>query len=39
MLGRPVLGQLQAGILPYIEINKKDDDRRGEFINAQKTIG
>ena len=30
---------LKAGILLYIVINKKDDDRRGAFINTQKTIG
>ena len=38
ILGRPVLGQLKAGILPYIMTDKKDDDRRGAFINAKKTI-
>ena len=39
ILGRPVLGQIKAGIHPFIVINKKDDDRRGVFKNAQKTIG
>ena len=39
ILGRPVLGQIKAGIHPCIVINKKDDDRRGAFKNAQKTIG
>ena len=36
------MGQLKAGILPYIVINKKKshaDDRRVAVINAQKTIG
>ena len=39
ILGRPVLGQIKAGIHPCIVIIKKDDDRRGAFKNAQKTIG
>ena len=33
ILGRPVLGQIKAGIHPCIVINKKDDDRRGAFKN------
>ena len=38
------MGQLKAGILPYIVIYKKIDDRRGAFLLfmyaqcAQKTI-
>ena len=32
------MGQLEAGILQYIVIYKKVDDRCGAFINAQKTI-
>ena len=35
----PVLGQLKADIPPYVVINKKDDDRHGAFINAQKIFG
>ena len=35
ILGRPVLGQIKAGIDPCIMINKKDGDRRGAFKNIQ----
>ena len=34
----PVFGQLKAGILPYIVINKKDDNKSVAFLNAQKAI-
>ena len=34
----PVFGQLKPGILPYIVINKKDDNKSVAFINAQKAI-
>ena len=33
------MGQRKAGILPYIVIYQKVDDRHGAFINAQKSIG
>ena len=38
ILGRPILGKLNAGIHPSIVNNKQDDDRRGAFKTAQKTI-
>jgi hypothetical protein len=34
LLARPIMGQMKAGILPYIAINIKDDDRR----RALKTL-
>ena len=38
-LGRPVLGRLIAGIRPCTGIDETDDDGRGAFENAQKTVG
>ena len=38
-VGRPVVGRPKAGIRPCTGIDETDDDRRGAFENAQKTIG
>ena len=38
ILGRPVLGQIKAGIQACIAINKKDDDRRAILRNAQRAL-
>ena len=38
ILGRPVLGQTNAGIRACIAINKKDDDRRASLRSAQKAL-
>ena len=39
LLGRPVMSQHKAGIQACVEINKKDDDRRGSLRQARKTVG
>ena len=38
ILGRPVMGQDEAGIQPCVAVNKKDDTRREALRKAQKSV-